>query len=81
MEPESPALADGFLITGPPGKFPQIFNFDETQFIKFFLLMSVLLVSYPMSQSFLPVFLSDSFVVLAFVLRPLLHFEFFLYMV
>ena len=81
MEPESPALAGGFLITGPPGKFPQIFNFDETQFIKFFLLISMLLVSYPMSQSFFPVFLSDSFVVLAFVFRRLLHFEFFLYMV
>ena len=76
MDPVSPALAGGFLITGPPGKSPQIFNFDAAQFINFFLLMSRLLVSYSMSQSFPPVFLSESFIVLALVFRPLLYFEF-----
>ena len=41
----------------------------------FFLLVPVLLVSHPTSQSFSPMFLSKSFTVLALAFRPLIHFE------
>ena len=59
----------------------EVFNFNEVQFINFFLLWLMLWVSYlktlpnPRSQGFNPEFLSMSFIVLAFTFRSVIHFD------